>query len=456
MNTPVTARTREDWQQLDSSHYLHPFTDFHQLADQGSRIITRAEGVYIYDHDGNRILDGMSGLWCCSLGYGQQSIAEAVYRQLQELPYYNSFFQCAHPPAIELASRLAAVAPAHVNNVFFTGSGSEANDTCLRIVRRYWDLAEQPDKRFVIGRRNGYHGSTIAGASLGGMGFMHKQFETLSYVSHVDQPYWYGEGGDSDPATFGLAVARSLESRILELGADKVAAFIAEPIQGAGGVIIPPDTYWPEIQRICREHDVLLISDEVICGFGRTGQWFGADHFGVQADLMPFAKAVTNGYQPLGGVLVGDRVADVIKSEGGEFAHGYTYSGHPAACAAALATLDILQQQAVIETVRDELAPYLQRRWAELADHPLVGETRGVGFLGAMELVKDKSTRQRFDDDGSAGTLCRNLSVANGLVMRAVGDTMIVAPPLIMTRDQVDELVAKAREALDMTAAQLA
>lgn len=452
MNTMTTGRDQKAWQALDSSHYLHPFTDFKELGEQGARIITRADGAYIFDSEGNKILDGMSGLWCCSLGYGQERIVEAVAAQLHELPYYNSFFQCAHPPVIELASRLADVAPAHMNNVFFTGSGSEANDTCLRLLRRYWDLCEKPDKRYVIGRKNGYHGSTIAGASLGGMGFMHKQFETLSYVDHVDQPYWYGEGGDSDPEVFGLEVAGSLEKKILELGADKVAAFIAEPIQGAGGVIVPPASYWPEIQRICQQYDVLLISDEVICGFGRTGEWFGADYFNVQADLMSFAKAVTNGYQPLGGVLVGDRMADVLKADGGEFAHGYTYSGHPAACAAALATLDIMQEQNIVGHVKDELGPYLQQRWAELAEHPLVGQTRGVGFLGAMELVKDKSSRARFDDDGSAGSACRVAAIEGGLVMRAVGDTMIIAPPLTIDRTQIDELIDKASIALDKAA----
>ena len=451
MSNITPERARQDWQALDSSHYLNPFTDFKELAEKGSRIITRADGPYIYDSDGHEILDGMSGLWCVSLGYGQERIAKAVYQQLQELPYYNSFFQCAHPPAIELAHRLSEVAPGSINNVFFTGSGSEANDTQLRIVRRYWDLCKRPSKRFVISRKNGYHGSTIAGASLGGMGFMHKQFETLSYVSHVDQPYWFGEGGDMDPEEFGRKVALSLEERIRELGADNVAAFIAEPVQGAGGVIVPPESYWPEIRRICAEHDILLIADEVICGFGRLGEWFGAQYYGVEPDLISFAKAVTNGYQPLGGVLVGDRVAEVIKADGGEFAHGYTYSGHPAACAAALATLDILQEEDIVRQVREDKAPHLQRRWQELADHPLVGEARGVGFVGALELVADKRTRARFDSDGSTGALCRNLSVESGLVMRAVGDTMIIAPPLTLTIEQIDQLIERAREALDKT-----
>ncbi|MEM0953580.1 MAG: aspartate aminotransferase family protein [Pseudomonadota bacterium] len=451
MNSITPKRASGDWQALDSSHYLHPFTDFKDLAEKGSRIIERADGPFIYDSEGNEILDGMSGLWCCSLGYGQQRIADAVHRQLQELPYYNSFFQCAHPPVIELAQRLAGVTQSHLNNFFFTASGSEANDTQLRILRRYWDLRERPGKRFVISRRNGYHGSTIAGASLGGMSFMHKQFETLAYITHVDQPYWFGEGGDQDPEAFGVQAARSLEEKINELGADNVAAFIAEPVQGAGGVIVPPDSYWPEIKRICAEHDILLIADEVICGFGRLGQWFGSDHYDLQPDLLTFAKAVTNGYQPLGGVMVGDRVADVLKADGGEFAHGYTYSGHPAACAAALATLDILESEDIVRTVREEKAPHLQSRWAQLSEHPLVGEARGVGFVAALELVADKSSRERFDADGSAGALCRTLSVESGLVMRAVGDTMIIAPPLTMSLEQIDLLIERAVVALDKT-----
>ncbi|MEE4661970.1 MAG: aspartate aminotransferase family protein [Halieaceae bacterium] len=455
MNSITPKRAMSDWQALDSSHYLHPFTDFKALAEQGSRIIERADGPFIYDSEGNEILDGMSGLWCCSLGYGQKSIADAVHRQLNELPYYNSFFQCAHPPVIELAQRLAGITQPHLNNFFFTASGSEANDTQLRIVRRFWDLQDKPAKRHVISRRNGYHGSTIAGASLGGMEFMHKQFETLAYITHVDQPYWFGEGGDEAPDAFGLRAARSLEARIEELGADNVAAFIAEPVQGAGGVIVPPDSYWPEIKRICAEHDILLIADEVICGFGRLGSWFGSDHYDVQPDLVTFAKAVTNGYQPLGGVMVGDRVADVLKADGGEFAHGYTYSGHPAACAAALATLDILEGQDIVRKVREDKAPYLQSRWAQLADHPLVGEARGVGFVAALELVADKATRARFDKDGSAGALCRKLSVESGLVMRAVGDTMIIAPPLTLNPEQIDMLLERAVMALDKTQAAL-
>ncbi|MBB3167604.1 aspartate aminotransferase family protein [Simiduia aestuariiviva] len=455
MSQTYQKRSTAEWQSMDAGHYLHPFTDFKDQMERGSRIITRAEGPYIYTSDGQKILDGMSGLWCCNLGYGQQEIADAVAEQLKELPFYNSFFQCAHPPSIELSAKLAEVAAPHMNNVFYTGSGSEANDTVIRMVHRYWDLLGQPERKIFISRHNAYHGSTIGGASLGGMGGMHSQFTRLPYVHHVDQPYWYGEGGDMSPEEFGLKAARSIETKILELGADKVAAFIGEPIQGAGGVIVPPSTYWPEVKRICDQYGILLITDEVICGFGRTGHWFGADYFNVEADLMPFAKGVTNGYQPLGGVMVGDRVADVLKTQGGEFYHGYTYSGHPAACAAALATINILQRDKILEQVRDTKGVYLQEQFATLADHPIVGEARGVGFVGAIELTNDKSARTRFDDNSTAGDLCRAACIENGLVMRAVGDTMIIAPPLTMSTDEIDELVDRARKALDLTAQRL-
>ncbi|MCW8128180.1 aspartate aminotransferase family protein [Microbulbifer halophilus] len=447
---------KSELQQHDRDHLLHPFTDFNDLGKQGTRVITGAEGAYITDIDGHKMLDGMSGLWCCSLGYSRREISDAIYEQLNKLPFYNSFFQCTTVPSIELADALAEVAPKGLNNVFFTGSGSEANDTNLRIIRRYWDLKEQPEKRIVISRKNAYHGSTIGGASLGGMGGMHKQFQALDYIEHIEQPYWFGEGGELSPEEFGIKAARALDEKIQELGPEKVAAFIAEPIQGAGGVIIPPESYWPEVKKVLDQYDILLVMDEVIFGFGRTGEWFGADYYGLQPDLMTFAKAVTNGYFPLGGTMVSDRVAEVIKSRGGEFAHGYTYSAHPAGCMAGLATVNILRNEKIIENVRDNTAPYLARRWAELGDHPIVGEARSLGMVGALELVKDKNSRARFDDDCTAGGVCRDMSIKHGLVMRATGDTMIIAPPLILTTEQVDELVEKAHRALDDTAKAMA
>ena len=450
----VFDRSTAAWQQLDRQHYLHPFTDFKSLHAKGSRVIVKAEGVYLYDSEGQRILDGMAGLWCVNLGYGRRELAEAAYRQMLELPYYNSFFQTAHPPAIELATRLVDLTPPQFNRVFFTGSGSEGNDTVVRLVRRYWDLLGQPERKVIISRQNAYHGSTMAGASLGGMAFMHEQGGLpIPDIVHVAQPYWYAEGGDLSPAEFGVKAAHTLEQKILELGPHRIAAFIGEPIQGAGGVIIPPDSYWPEIQKICDRYGILLVADEVICGFGRTGYWFGSDRYGIRPDLMTIAKGLSSGYLPIGGVMVADRVADVLIDRGGEFAHGFTYSGHPVACAVASVNLMLIQQENLVERTRDEMGPYLAKIWQELSEHPLVGEARSVGLIGAIELVRDKGSRRFFDNRGEVGTICRDFCFQNGLIMRAVRDTMIVSPPLVINREQLDELAEKTWRCLDLTLA---
>ncbi|NIW04313.1 MAG: aminotransferase class III-fold pyridoxal phosphate-dependent enzyme [Gammaproteobacteria bacterium] len=445
-------RSTAEWQRLDSSHHLHPFTNYRALRGRGSRVITRADGVYLWDSDGNRILDAMAGLWCVNVGYGRRELAEVARRQMLELPYYNTFFQTSHPPAIELAELLAGVTPAGLDQVFLTNSGSEANDTVIRLVRRYWSLLGQPEKFVLISRHNAYHGSTMGGGSLGGMRPMHEQGGLpIPGIEHIRQPYWYGEGAQLTPEDFGMLAARALEDRIKAVGPEKVAAFVAEPIQGAGGVIIPPDSYWPEIQRICADYDILLVVDEVICGFGRTGKWFGADYFGLRPDLMPIAKGLSSGYVPIGGVMVSERVAQVLVEEDAEFTHGFTYSGHPVACAVAAANVRILRDEGIVDRVDADTGPYLQSRWRELADHPLVGEARGVGFLGALELVKDKAKREFFEPRGRVGMRCRDICFSQGLVMRAVQDTMIISPPLVMTREQIDELVTLARRCLDLT-----
>jgi putrescine aminotransferase len=453
-DTPAASRTTRQWQAADAAHYLHPFTDFQALAGKGSRVITRADDIYLWDSDGNRILDAMSGLWCVNVGYGRRELIDAATLQLERLPFYNSFFQTATPPAIELAELLAEVTPPQFQHVFYSGSGSEGNDTVVRMVRRYWDVLGQPERSVIISRNNAYHGSTMAGASLGGMSGMHAQGGLpIPGIVHIEQPFWFEHGQGQSRGDFGLKAAGWLEAKILEVGADKVAAFIGEPVQGAGGVIVPPETYWPEIQRICDKYGVLVVSDEVICGFGRTGHWFGCERFGFRPDLMTFANGVTSGYIPLGGVMVGERIARVLIEQGGEFAHGYTYSGHPVACAVAVANIRVIQREGLVERVRDDLGPYLAEQFAALAAHPLVGEAQTCGLMGALQIVRDKDRSGTFDAALEVGMLCRGHCFGNGLIMRAVGDRMIIAPPLVITRAQIDEMTALIRRCLDLTLA---
>ena len=445
-------------QAMDAAHHLHPFTDHKDLRAAGSRIITRADGAFIYDSEGNEILDGMAGLWCVNVGYGRDELADAAYAQMKELPYYNSFFRSSTPTSVLLAQKLAEIAPQGLNQVFYGSSGSEANDTALRLVRHYWALEGKPQKRTVISRNWAYHGSTIAGASLGGMAAMHGQLNgAVPDIVHVMPPYAFelAEPGEGDEA-FGLRAAKAVEDAILEAGPENVAAFIGEPVMGAGGVKIAPESYWPEIQRICRKHDVLLMLDEVITGYGRTGQWFAAQTFGLEPDTITTAKALTSGYQPLSALLVGDRIASTLVEKGGEFYHGYTYSGHPVACAVALANLAIIEREGLIERVREETGPYFGKALNEaLAGHGIVGEVRSIGLMGAIEIVKDKESRERFPNVGAAGVAVRDHAIANGMMLRAVGDTMILSPPLIWTKETIDMACERIAIALDLAEADL-
>jgi putrescine aminotransferase len=445
----------EKWQANDSAHHFHPFTNPNDLLQKPPRIIESAKGVYLTDSDGNQLLDMMAGLWCVNMGYGQQDLIDAAHQQIQQLPYYNAFFKTSTPPTAELSALLSEVTPAHLNHAFFTSSGSEANDTVLRLVWRYWDLMGKSEKRVVISRKNAYHGSTIAASSLGGMDAMHQQGGVIPNIAHVEEPNWFAKrcelGTDLDRDEFGRQAAQSIADKIEELGVDKVAAFIAEPIQGAGGVIVPPDSYWPEVKKICEHYGILLVADEVICGFGRTGEWFGTNYYDLKPDLMPIAKGLSSGYLPIGGVMVADRIMDVLINQGGEFNHGYTYSGHPVCAAVAIANIKLMQRENIVQTVRESTGPYLQQRFRELGDHPLVGEVRGVGTLGALELVKDKENYIRFDKDLGVGTICRDYCFENNLVMRAVGDTMIISPPLIVQPAEIDIFIERARQCLDLT-----
>ena len=447
-------------QQLDSAHYLHPFTDHSALAARGARVMVKGDGIYLWDSDGHKILDAMSGLWCVNIGYGRTSMADAVYRQMQALPFYNSFFNTTNVPAVQLAALLVDISPPQFKHVFFTGSGSEANDTIVRMVRRYWELMGQPERHVIISRHNAYHGSTIAGVSLGGMAGMHAQGGPMvPGIVHIGQPSYLEAGHGMTPDEFGLVAAGWLEERIRELGPDNVAAFIGEPVQGAGGVIIPPPTYWPEIQRICDKYGILLVADEVICGFGRLGAWFGSSLLGIKPDLIAFAKGVTSGYIPLGGVLVGERVADVLIDKGGDFNHGFTYSGHPVACAAALENIRILQSEQLVQQVAHDTGAYLKQQFCALASHPLVGHADSCGFVAGLNLVRRKGATLHhnavFDGDLGVGMLCRGAMFDNGVIMRAVGDRMIIAPPLVTTQAQIDDMVGRIGAALDDTLAEL-
>jgi len=459
--TPTVRNQTRHWQALDAAHHIHPFSDTAALNKEGVRVITHAEGVYIYDSEGKRLLDGMAGLWCVQLGYGNEELAEAGAKALRELPYYNHFFKTSNPYTIDLATKLAQLLPEGMERVLFANSGSEANDTALKLIRYYWNLRGKPHKKIHLSRELSYHGVTMAAASLSGLTPMHPQWDLpLAGFEKVPTCYWYGAKaagyGDIGPAEFGELIAAKLEEKILELGADNVASFSAEPIHGAGGLIFPPETYWPAIQDVCRKHDVLLHVDEVITGFGRTGNWFGSHYYAIAPDLMTMAKGLSSGYQPISAVALGARVGDAIATANEEMVHGYTYSGHPVACAVALKNLEIMERDAIPARVGNDIGPYLQDSLrTAFADHPLVGEVRGVGLLAAIELVDDKAERRFFPEIGTVGAICRNHCFDQGLVMRAIRDTMVCSPPLTITRPEIDELVRLAKLCLDMTAADL-
>ncbi|WP_321895143.1 aspartate aminotransferase family protein [Paraburkholderia heleia] len=452
-----TTRSTSEYRALDAAHHIHPFSDMGSLNKAGSRVIVKAKGVYLWDSEGNQIIDGMAGLWCVNVGYGRRELADAAYEQMLELPFYNTFFKTTHPPVIELSALLAQLSPEPFNHFFYCNSGSEGNDTVLRIVHQYWLTQGKPSKKIVISRRNAYHGSTIAGGTLGGMGYMHEQMPSkVENIVHIDQPYFYGEAqGNLSPEEFGLARAQQLEAKILEVGAENVAAFIGEPFQGAGGVIFPPSTYWPEIQRICRKYDILLCADEVIGGFGRTGEWFAHQHFGFEPDLITMAKGLTSGYVPMGAVGIHDRIAKAL-IENGEFNHGLTYSGHPVAAAVAVANLKLLRDEGIVTRVKNDTGPYFQQRLREtFANHPIIGEISGAGLVAGLQLAENPRARKRFANGGDVGTLCRDFCFNGNLIMRATGDRMLLSPPLVVTRGEIDEIVSKAKQAIDATAQQL-
>jgi len=459
MNAPAKPPLRNydmaELKKLDMAHHLPAQSDYklqHELG--GSRIITRAEGCVITDAEGHSLLDGMAGLWCVNVGYGREALARVAYEQMLELPYYNTFFKTATPPPVRLAAKIAekmAIGNSDLTHVFFNSSGSEANDTILRLVRYYWELKGEPERNVIISRKNAYHGSTVAGMSLGGMSFMHAQGGPLvPGIEHVEQPYLFGEGFGEDPDAFATRMAQTLEDRILKVGPEKVAAFIGEPVQGAGGVIIPPESYWPKIEAICRKYGILLICDEVINGFGRLGYWFGHQHYGIKPDLIAMAKGMSSGYLPISAVGVSKKIVDVLLEKGGDFVHGYTYSGHPTCAAVALANIEIMENEGLVDRTRNVTGPYLAKALKRLDAHPLVGEARSLGLIGAVEIVSEKGTNKRFTGkEGTAGPIVRDLCIRNGLMVRGIRDSIVMCPPLIITEAEIDRIVDTIGKALN-------
>jgi len=445
------------WQSQDADHHLHPFTAHPTLRGRGVRMITGAKGVYLTDSEGHKILDGMAGLWCTQVGYGNEEIVEAATKAMRELSYYNLFFMTSNPYATELAARVAEKTPEGISQVLFACSGSEAVDSAYKLIKYYWNLKGQPQRKQFIARERAYHGSTTIAASLSGLTGMHPQFDLpVPGIHHIGPtPHFYKFGEDMTEEEFTDRCVQALEDKILELGPENVAAFVGEPVMGAGGMMPPPAGYWPRIEAVCRKYGVLLWADEVITGWGRTGEWFGSQYFGITPDVMTMAKGMTSGYQPLSAVALGHDIADAIAKSDDEMVHGFTYSGHPVACAVALKNIEIMERNGLVGEAAKPRIDYFQKQLATLADHPLVGQVRSVGLLGGLELVEDKATKTFFDPSLDVGFKCREHCFNTGLIMRAVGDAMILCPPLVISNDEIDELITKARHALDLTAKQL-
>lgn len=455
-DTRVKNSTAE-WRDLDALHHLHPFSNHASLRSGGARVIVKGDGSYIWDSEGHRILDGMAGLWTTNVGYGRAELADAARDQMLELPFYNTFFRTTHPPVIALARKLAELAPPHINQVFFGSSGSESNDTAIRLIRHYWALKGEPKRRIIISRKTAYHGSTIAAGSMGGMPHVHEHsYPVYDGFRHIMDPCWFDAGRDGESLeAFGVRAAQALEDEILAIGPENVAAFAGEPVQGAGGVKIAPDSYWSEIQRIVDKYGILFLADEVITGFGRLGTWFGSDYYGIKPNIITFAKAVTSGYLPLSGILVDDRIVSALMAHNDDFNHGYTFSGHPVACAVALKNIEIMERENLVPKVKEFGAPRMAKMLAKFKDHPLVGEVRSVGMMAAIELVADKRTRRRFDNPGRVGLICRDHFFREGFIMRAVFDTMVCAPPLIWREEEFVEAERVIAKALDLTLAEV-
>jgi 4-aminobutyrate---pyruvate transaminase len=441
----------------DIANHLHPYTHLKKHESEGPLVITEGKGIHVYDENGKEYIEGLAGLWCTALGFGEERLVDAATRQLKRLPYYHIFNHKSHDVAAELAERLIALMPVKMSKVFFNNSGSEANDTAVKMVWYYNNARGRHRKKKIIARMKGYHGVTVAAASLTGLPNNHRDFDLpIDNIRHADCPHHYrfAKPGESEEA-FATRLADSLEAQILREDPETVAAFIAEPVMGAGGVIVPPKTYFEKIQAVLKKYDVLLIADEVICGFGRTGNMWGSETFGLKPDILTMAKALSSAYLPISATAISEELyqAFVAQSEKlGQFAHGFTYSGHPVCCAVAVETLKIYEERDIVAQVR-KVAPRLQSGMRRFADHPLVGEVRGVGLIAAAELVRDKASKAPFDPKQAVGPLFAARAQEHGLIVRAMGDSIALCPPLIISGDEIDEMLRRFGQALDDTAA---
>ena len=439
----------------DIASTIHPYTNLKTHQSDGPLVITEGRGVFVRDEDGKEYLEGLAGLWCASLGFSEKRLADAAYKQLLKLPYYHTFAGKAHDTGIELAERLMSIAPVPMSKVFFVNSGSEANDTVVKLVWYYNNALGRPKKKKILARNKGYHGVTVASASLTGLPNNHRDFDLpIANILHIDCPHWYrfGAPGESEEA-FSTRLAEALEQRIIAEGPDTVAAMIGEPLMGAGGVVLPPATYWEKIQAVLRKYDVLLISDEVICGFMRTGNMWGAQTYGMQPDMLTCAKALSAAYLPIAAVMVSEKIYSALVSESekiGVFAHGFTYSGHPVASAVALETLKIYEERDILSHVR-KVAPRMQDGLRRFENHPLVGEVRGIGLVGGIELVADKATKTPFDAKINAAAFLAKRCQHHGLILRAIGDTIAFCPPLIIQEHEIDLMLERFGLALEDT-----
>ncbi len=444
----------------DIAYHLHPYTNARKNEAEGSLILDRGEGVYVIDDEGKRYLEAMAGLWCAGLGFSEKRLVEAATRQMSKLPYYHSFAQKTATPVVDLAEKIVQITPPQLTKVFFATSGSEANDTAVKMVWYYNNALGRPEKKKIISRIKGYHGVTIAAASLTAMPYVQNDFDVpIPNIIHTGCPHHYrfAEPGESEDA-FTDRLARELEELILKEGPETVAAFIGEPLQGAGGVIVPPEGYWKKIQAVLKKYDVLLIADEVITGFGRTGNLFGSQTFGLEPDIMTLAKQLSGAYMPISAVLVSDAIYQAIADNSaklGNFGHGYTYSAHPVSAAVALETLKIYEETDIVGHVR-AVAPRLQEGLRRFADHPLVGEVRGLGLIAAVELVADRKTKAPFEPIGKVGAYFTARAQAHGVIFRNLGDSIACYPPMIISAAEIDELLAGFGRALEETAAWVA